>query len=58
LILQGRQGFLGGRTAQKILETLPNSEIAFIEKSGHFPFIEQPEAFFASLELFLQEHFR
>lgn len=58
LILQGRQGFLGGRTAEKIRETLPNAEIAYIEKSGHFPFVEQPEAFFASLTRFLQANFR
>jgi proline iminopeptidase len=58
LILQGRQGFLGGRTAEKILETLPNAEIKFIEQSGHFPFVEQPEAFSAGLAAFLQAHFR
>jgi len=58
LILQGRQGFLGGRTAEKILETLPNAEIAFIERSGHFSLVEQPEAFFATLTGFLETHFR
>lgn len=58
LILQGRQGFLGGRTAEKILQTIPNAQIAFIEKSGHFPFVEQPEAFFAGLAGFLQTHFK
>ncbi|MBT8399224.1 MAG: alpha/beta hydrolase [Rhodothermia bacterium] len=58
LVLQGRQGFLGGRTAEKIVQTIPNAEIAFIEKCGHFPFVEQPEAFFASLAGFLQTHFR
>ena len=58
LIIQGRQGFLGGRTAEKILETVPNAEIAYIEKCGHFPFMEQPEAFFGNLARFLQAHFR
>lgn len=57
LVLQGRQGFLGGRTAQKIAEVLPNAEIDYIEKSGHFPFVEQPEAFFSSLASFLRLRF-
>lgn len=58
LILQGRQGFLGGHTAEKILGTLPNAKIAYIEKCGHFPWVEQPEAFFTSLAGFLEEHFQ
>ena len=58
LIVQGRQGFLGGRTSDKILGTFPNAEIDFIEKSGHFPFVEQPAEFFASLARFLQANFR
>ncbi len=58
LVLQGRQGFLGGRTTQKIVETIPNAEIDYIEESGHFPFVEQPEAFFSSLTSFLGQRFR
>lgn len=58
LIIQGRQGFMGGRTAEKILETLPGADIAYIEKCGHFPFVEQPEAFFESLAGFLETHAR
>jgi proline iminopeptidase len=58
LIIQGRQGFLGGRTAEKILETFPNAEIAYIEKCGHFSFVEQPETFFTHLARFLRAHYR
>lgn len=57
LIVQGRQGFLGGRTAAKILETIPNAQIDYIEKCGHFPFVEQPEEFFVSVNGFLGDNF-
>jgi proline iminopeptidase len=54
LIIQGRQGFLGGWTAFNIYQTLPNCEIKFIEKCGHFPFIERPDDFYEALETFLE----
>lgn len=53
LIIQGRQGFLGGWTAFKILQTIPKCEIEFIEQCGHFPFIEKPNIFFEILTKFL-----
>ncbi|WP_340074119.1 alpha/beta hydrolase [Leptobacterium sp. I13] len=55
LIIQGRQGFLGGETALRIHRTIPNSQIAYIERCGHFPFIEQPDAFFKTLKTFLKK---
>jgi len=55
LIIQGRQGFLGGWTAFTIYQTLPQCQIAFIEKCGHFPFIERPDDFYDVLEIFLEK---
>jgi proline iminopeptidase len=54
LIIQGRQGFLGGWTAFTIYQTIPDCEIKFIEKCGHFPFIERSEQFYEALETFLE----
>lgn len=53
LIIQGRQGFLGGWTAFKIFQTIPNCQIEFIERCGHFPYHEQPDQFFKVLRKFL-----
>lgn len=36
-----------------IKNTLPQSKVVIIEESGHYPFIEQPEAFYAALFAFL-----
>jgi pimeloyl-ACP methyl ester carboxylesterase len=55
LIIQGRQGFLGGSTAFTIYQTIPGCKIEFIEKCGHFPFIEKPDDFFQALEAFLEK---
>ena len=55
LIIQGRQGFLGGWTASTIYQTIPNCEIKFIEKCGHFPFIERTGEFFEILIEFLDQ---
>lgn len=53
LIIQGRQGFLGGWTAFTIFQTFPNCEIEFIEKCGHFPFEERPMESYKVLNEFL-----
>jgi pimeloyl-ACP methyl ester carboxylesterase len=33
---------------------MPNARLLVIPNSGHFPFLEQPQKFFAAAELFLQ----
>ena len=55
LIIQGRQGFMGGWTAFTIYQTIPNCQIEFIERCGHFPFIERPDNFSHALETFLEK---
>jgi proline iminopeptidase len=39
--------------AERIASALPNAEIAIFEGSGHYPFIEEREAFFAQLTQWL-----
>lgn len=38
-------------TAKRISKNIPNSAISLLEKSGHFPFIENRDAFLRMLEL-------
>ena len=57
LVVQGRQGFLAGQTLYDLLAPFPNPTLIYIEKAGHFPFAEQPQAFFAAVDGFLQKHF-
>lgn len=48
-IIQGRQDPVNGGTQERLNERLKNSKIFYIERSGHFPWLEQPEAFFDAL---------
>ena len=53
LIVQGRQDPIDASTAYQTKETLSQAKIEFIEKCGHFPWIEQPEKFFPIVNDFL-----
>jgi proline iminopeptidase len=47
LILVGEDDFICPPSRAKIMhERIPNSELVIFEKSGHFPHVEKPEAFF------------
>jgi proline iminopeptidase len=35
-------------------ERIPNSELVVFEQSGHFPYIEEPEAFFDAVRGWLK----
>jgi proline iminopeptidase len=57
LILHGRYDRLmwleeGG---QRLLDTLDDAELIVFEKSGHFPFLEQPGPFVMAIDEFLRE---
>lgn len=54
-ILQGRQDFLNDGTQEILNLRLKHSKIHFIERSGHFPWLEKPAAFFALLKKELAE---
>jgi pimeloyl-ACP methyl ester carboxylesterase len=46
--------YIPGRFAERNLETLPSAEIHLLPSSGHWPFIDQPEAFSDILMPFLR----
>jgi proline iminopeptidase len=54
LILQGRQDLMPESFVLEMSAIIPNSKLVFVERSGHFPWIEQPEPFFAALLPFLK----
>jgi proline iminopeptidase len=45
LIVHGHQDPIGDKTAEDIHALIPGSTLAYINKCGHFPWIEQPEEF-------------
>jgi proline iminopeptidase len=55
LIVVGDDDFICSPFAAKRLHLcLPNSKLLVIEKAGHFPWLEQPEAFFSDVPAFLE----
>lgn len=54
-IIQGRQDPVNGGTQERLNERLKHSRIFYIERAGHFPWLEQPEAFFNALRKSLSE---
>lgn len=51
LIIHGRQDPL--ETAEELQESFPKAHAELIDQAGHFPWVEQPGAFFAALSPFL-----
>ncbi len=46
LILVGQDDFICPPSPAKIMhERIPNSELVVFERSGHFPYLEEPDAF-------------
>jgi proline iminopeptidase len=56
LIVQGHQDPIGDKTAEDIHILLRGSVIRYINRCGHFPWIEQPEQFKRAVEEFLAAH--
>lgn len=55
LIVYGNQETAIETFADELTQALPEGQLAVIENSGHFPFIEQPEAYFHQIALFLNK---
>lgn len=51
LVIHGRQDPL--ESAQEVHETFPGSKLVMLDNAGHFPWLEQPEAFYKALDGFL-----
>jgi pimeloyl-ACP methyl ester carboxylesterase len=56
LVLHGRQDAIPASVAYEIREAMPQLELRFIEKSGHFPWLEQAEETFRALRVFMAKH--
>jgi len=53
LIIRGYQDPISDKTADDIHALLSGSTLRYINKSGHFPWIEQPEEFRRAIGAFL-----
>jgi proline iminopeptidase len=53
LIIQGHQDPIGDKTAEDIRALISGSTLVYIRRCGHFPWIEQPDAFRKAIAGFL-----
>lgn len=53
LVVQGHQDPSGALAGQMVAEALPKSELVYINRCGHFPWLEQPESFAQTVRAFL-----
>jgi proline iminopeptidase len=57
LLIAGRHDpFTAWPQAERIAKRLPDAEVIVFEKSAHFPWLDEPEAFFAALTDWLTIH--
>ena len=56
LMVQGYSGYMV-HAAYQIRDNIPSARVEFIDRCGHFPYHEQPEAFYAVVREFLNQHF-
>lgn len=54
LVIRGTADFLPLESAREWTAALPNGRLLLLEASGHFPYLEVPEQFFAAAEAFLE----
>lgn len=54
LVLYGYQDFEPITQAYMLKEWIPQARLAFLNECGHYPRLEQPEAFYAEVGAFLQ----
>ncbi|MEZ4828908.1 MAG: alpha/beta hydrolase [Bacteroidia bacterium] len=55
LVITGRQDPVGAVTASPLKELFQNCRMVFIERCGHYPWIEQPDEYIYRLSQFLNE---
>jgi proline iminopeptidase len=54
LVIHGTADFIPLESAREWTASLPNARLLLLTGSGHFPYVEMPERFFAAAEEFLQ----
>lgn len=55
LVLHGRHDPLPLEWAEELAETLPEARLVVLERSGHVPYVEEPERTFGEIRRFLEE---
>ena len=55
LIVQGREDFIVTEAAELAHQLIRGSKLAFIDKSGHYPYMENKVEFFETMHMFLNE---
>ena len=53
LIIQGHQDPIGDKTAEDIRAVIAGSKLVYLDRCGHFPWLEQPDAFRNAIAAFL-----
>ena len=53
LIIHGSEDFVVAAAPELLQQLIPNAELVIIADSGHYPFIEQPEAFTEAVRRFV-----
>ena len=56
LVVHGTMDGIPPETGREWAKALPNGRFLLLEGSGHFPYLEVPDAFFKAVEGFLQKH--
>lgn len=56
LILHGRHDPIPLAWAEELARVLPRAQLHVIERSGHVPYVEEPEPLFREIRDFLREH--
>ncbi len=55
LIIYGSEEPAASLHAEKMTDSFPNGQLSIIQKSGHFPFVENQKQFFADIRSFLKK---
>ncbi|KYG81881.1 proline iminopeptidase [Roseivirga ehrenbergii] len=55
LIIYGSEEPAASLHAEQMTDSFPNGQLSIIQKSGHFPFVENEKQFFATIQSFLEK---
>jgi proline iminopeptidase len=56
LIVHGKADGIPYASVQRLTKNISGSQLEIFEKSGHFPFIEEPELYLETVQSFLKQH--
>ena len=53
LIIQGREDIIDAQTAETALKTFPNATVVFLDRCGHYGWLDRPRQYFESIYRYL-----